>query len=64
MSHAQGGTLRKRIQAIWGKWSTSSGFALHPLQLIIAQRGVQLLKTEVVSILHVLCHRMRMKRCV
>lgn len=38
------GTLRKN-PAIWGKWSTSSGFALHPLQLIIAQRGVQLLKT-------------------
>lgn len=38
------GTLRKN-PAIWGKWSTSSALALHPLQLIIAQRGVQLLKT-------------------
>ena len=38
------GTLRKN-PAIWNKWSTSSGVTLHPLQLMIAQRGVQLLKT-------------------
>ena len=37
------GTLRKN-PAIWQKWSTSSALSLHPLQLIIAQRGVQLLK--------------------
>ena len=37
------GTLRKN-PAIWSKWSTSSGFVLHPLQLIIACRGLQLLR--------------------
>ena len=38
------GTLRKN-PAIWAKWGCSSALSLHPLQLIIAQRGVQLLKT-------------------
>lgn len=37
------GTLRKN-PAIWAKWSTAGGMTLHPLQLMIAQRGVQLLK--------------------
>jgi 16S rRNA C967 or C1407 C5-methylase (RsmB/RsmF family) len=36
------GTLRKN-PAIWDKWSTSGGVTLHPLQLMIAQRGLQLL---------------------
>ncbi len=39
------GTLRKN-PTIWGKWSTSMGTTLHPLQLMIAQRGLQLLKTD------------------
>ena len=39
------GTLRKN-PAIWAKWSTSGGMTLHPLQLMIAQRGLQLLKEE------------------
>lgn len=38
------GTIRKNPQ-IWAKWSTSSSIVLHPLQLVIAKRGVQLLKT-------------------
>ena len=38
------GTMRKNPM-IWSKWSTASGFLLHPLQLQIAKRGVQLLKT-------------------
>lgn len=37
------GTLRKN-PAIWNKWSTSGGMTLHPLQLMIAQRGLQLLQ--------------------
>lgn len=37
------GTLRKSPN-IWAKWSTSSGFTLHPLQLSIAKRGLALLK--------------------
>lgn len=37
------GTLRKN-PAIWSKWNTSSSMTLHPLQLLIAQRGLQLLK--------------------
>lgn len=39
------GTLRKN-PAIWSRWSTSGGMTLHPLQLMIAQRGLQLLKEE------------------
>ena len=39
------GTLRKN-PAIWSKWNTSSSMTLHPLQLIIAQRGLQLLKED------------------
>jgi 16S rRNA C967 or C1407 C5-methylase (RsmB/RsmF family) len=39
------GTLRKNPM-IWGKWATMSSSTLHPLQLIIAQRGFQLLKTN------------------
>lgn len=39
------GTLRKN-PAIWAKWSTSGGMTLHPLQLMIAQRGLQLLQEE------------------
>lgn len=38
------GTMRKN-PAIWGKWNTSMGVTLHPLQLMIARRGLQLLKT-------------------
>ena len=37
------GTMRKNPM-IWDKWSTSSGLALHPLQLTIARRGYQVLK--------------------
>jgi len=37
------GTLRKQ-PSIWRTWSTSGGFALHPLQLHIALRGASLLK--------------------
>lgn len=37
------GTLRKTPN-IWGKWSTSSAYSLYPLQLMIAQRGLKLLK--------------------
>lgn len=37
------GTLRKSPN-IWSKWSTSSGFTLHPLQLSIAKRGLELLR--------------------
>lgn len=37
------GTLRKN-PAIWEKWSTYGGATLHPLQLMIAQRGLQMLK--------------------
>eukprot|EP01038_Epipyxis_sp_PR26KG_P012391 gene12391-16619_t len=39
------GTLRKN-PAIWSKWNTGSSVTLHPLQILIAQRGLQLLKTE------------------
>jgi 16S rRNA C967 or C1407 C5-methylase (RsmB/RsmF family) len=35
--------LRKN-PCIWAKWSTGNGMSLHPLQLQIAMRGVQLLK--------------------
>ena len=38
------GTLRKN-PGIWSKWSTSMGVTLHPLQLMIARRGLQVLKT-------------------
>jgi 16S rRNA C967 or C1407 C5-methylase (RsmB/RsmF family) len=38
------GTLRKN-PAIWSKWNTSMGVTLHPLQLMIARRGLQVLKT-------------------
>lgn len=38
------GTMRKNPM-IWQKWSTSSAYTLHPLQLSIAKRGLQLLKT-------------------
>jgi 16S rRNA C967 or C1407 C5-methylase (RsmB/RsmF family) len=38
------GTLRKSPN-IWEKWTTGSAFQLHPLQLMIAKRGMQLLKT-------------------
>lgn len=37
------GTLRKN-PVIWGKWRIASALTLHPLQLLIAQRGLQLLK--------------------
>eukprot|EP01035_Chromulina_nebulosa_P018020 gene18020-23661_t len=37
------GTLRKNPM-IWGKWAIYSGLSLHPLQLLIAKRGIQLLK--------------------
>jgi hypothetical protein len=37
------GTLRKN-PAIWTKWMTSAATTLHPLQLMIAQRGLPLLK--------------------
>lgn len=37
------GTLRKNPM-IWQKWSTSSAYVLHPLQLQIARRGLQVLK--------------------
>jgi 16S rRNA C967 or C1407 C5-methylase (RsmB/RsmF family) len=39
------GTLRKN-PAIWKRWSTSMGMTLHPLQLMIAKRGLQLLKDD------------------
>lgn len=39
------GTMRKN-PLIWGKWQTSQAQSIHPLQLLIAQRGVQLLKEE------------------
>jgi 16S rRNA C967 or C1407 C5-methylase (RsmB/RsmF family) len=38
------GTLRKN-PTIWGRWSIANGAVIHPLQLIIAKRGLQLLKT-------------------
>jgi len=38
------GTLRKN-PAIWGKWNVSGSMSLHALQISIATRGVQLLKT-------------------
>ena len=38
------GTLRKN-PAIWKKWTTASGGALHPLQVQIATRGFQLTKS-------------------
>ena len=37
------GTLRKTPN-IWAKWSTSSAYSLYPLQLMIAQRGLKLVK--------------------
>ena len=37
------GTLRKN-PSIWGKWTVGSSITLHPLQIMIATRGVQLLK--------------------
>lgn len=37
------GTLRKN-PSIWTKWNTAMGSTLHPLQVIIAKRGLQLLK--------------------
>jgi 16S rRNA C967 or C1407 C5-methylase (RsmB/RsmF family) len=37
------GTLRKSPH-IWPKWTTNSGVDLHPLQLMIARRGFELLK--------------------
>lgn len=37
------GTLRKN-PSIWGRWSISLATALYPLQLLIANRGYQLLK--------------------
>ena len=37
------GTMRKN-PAIWSKWNTSGGLALHPLQIMIAQRGLQMTK--------------------
>ncbi len=39
------GTLRKAPN-IWSKWSTHGGYSLHPLQLSIAKRGIQLLKVD------------------
>lgn len=39
------GTLRKN-PSIWRKWNTGSSFSLHTLQLMIANRGVDLLKTD------------------
>jgi 16S rRNA C967 or C1407 C5-methylase (RsmB/RsmF family) len=39
------GTMRKAPN-IWSKWSTQGGLTLHPLQLTIAKRGLQLLKTN------------------
>ncbi len=38
------GTIRKSPH-IWSKWSLGGGLSLHPLQLIIAKRGLDLLKT-------------------
>ena len=37
------GTLRKN-PAIWPKWNTAMGAVMHPLQLMIAKRGLQVLK--------------------
>ena len=37
------GTMRKNME-VWTKWATFSGLSLHPLQLTIAKRGIQLLK--------------------
>lgn len=37
------GTLRKSPH-IWTKWNTGSGVDLHPLQLMIARRGAELLR--------------------
>ena len=37
------GTVRKQ-PAIWNTWATTSGISLHPLQLDIALRGVNLLE--------------------
>lgn len=39
------GTLRKN-PSIWKKWNTGGSFSLHVLQLMIANRGVELLKTD------------------
>lgn len=39
------GTLRKN-PTIWSRWNTSMGVTLHPLQLMIARRGLQVLKTD------------------
>ena len=35
--------MRKNME-VWTKWATFSGLSLHPLQLTIAKRGIQLLK--------------------
>ena len=39
------GTLRKNPM-IWNKWATRDGISLHPLQLMIAKRGLRLLKND------------------
>jgi 16S rRNA C967 or C1407 C5-methylase (RsmB/RsmF family) len=39
------GTLRKNPM-IWAKWGPQSALTLHPLQLMIAMRGLQLLKVS------------------
>ena len=41
--HPLTGTMRKNME-VWTKWATFSGLSLHPLQLTIAKRGIQLLK--------------------
>jgi multisite-specific tRNA:(cytosine-C5)-methyltransferase len=38
------GTLRKN-PTIWNKWSIATSAVIHPLQLTIAKRGIQVLKT-------------------
>jgi tRNA (cytosine34-C5)-methyltransferase len=38
------GTLRKN-PTIWNKWSIAISAVIHPLQLTIAKRGIQVLKT-------------------
>eukprot|EP01041_Mallomonas_annulata_P004338 gene4338-8632_t len=39
------GTIRKSPY-LWTKWSLGGGIALHPLQLMIAKRGFDMLKTD------------------
>lgn len=39
------GTLRKN-PSIWKKWNTGGSYSLHVLQLMIANRGIELLKTD------------------